>query len=767
MLSEGSDNQALLSFQEIPSWNELKNSLKKINDSGTLILNACNEIKKLLNLKTIFLFLRKRDGDHKDYLEISYQYIDPQILGLFENFFDNIRDKVIQLPTGSIFTNIYNDRKEFAIFDHRELQMIIQESLTFNLNNKNQMPEILKIPSFHVYYVIPIVILDKMIGHLGFFHDKEFMDRDLQDIRQICDIIAGFFAKNQFNNTLSISKENISRLFDEMKNGFALCRMISDQKGEAVDFSFLEMNTAFENITGLKKEKALGKTVLELIPQTDPFWIKAYGEVAFNNKSLRFEQYFEITDKYFEIVSFSPWNDLFATIYTDITEKKQIVQQLSDVLELNQTIIKASVFGIIAINDSGFCILANQAAAEIFDESVEKLLIQNFNKMEYWINSGFKKSAEEVLSNGDEKQTDIHLVKDSGIDIWLDCFFSRFKSKGKPHLLLIINDITERKRAENMLKMSEERLKLALFAANQGLYDTNLKTGEMIVSPEYARMLGFDSETFLENYETWVERMHDDDRERVETYYQSCLNGEILTFHIEFRQKTKSGQWRWILSQGNIVEWDNEGSPLRLMGTHTDISDRKKMEEELIQARIALEEANRVLEKLSNTDALTGIANRRYFSEVFEKEWYRAKRNSKPISLIMMDIDFFKLYNDYYGHLKGDDCLKSVAMAINHSVRRTTDITARYGGEEFVTLLPDTNLEGAKIVAENIHENIERLQIEHLKSTVNRFVSVSLGIATILPIDNQEYTELIEKADKALYKAKEMGRNRFYVYKKD
>ncbi|UIE38007.1 PAS domain S-box protein [Leptodesmis sichuanensis] len=145
-------------------------------------------------------------------------------------------------------------------------------------------------------------------------------------------------------------------------------------------------------------------------------------------------------------------------------------------------------------------------------------------------------------------------------------------------------DITERKQAEAALRDSEERLRLALAAANQGLYDLNVQTGKAIVSPEYAAMLGYDPATFEETNAKWIERLHPDDIEPIAATYRAYVAGEIPDYRVEFRQRAQEGDWKWILSLGKIVAWDEAGQPLRMLGTHTDIDDRKRVEEELRQA---------------------------------------------------------------------------------------------------------------------------------------------------------------------------------------
>ena len=179
----------------------------------------------------------------------------------------------------------------------------------------------------------------------------------------------------------------------------------------------------------------------------------------------------------------------------------------------------------------------------------------------------------------------------------------------------------------------------------------------------------------------------------------------------------------------------------------------------LEESRAKLAEANRTLQKLSALDGLTGIANRRSFDETLKKEWNRAIRGEKTLGLIMLDIDFFKLYNDHYGHQGGDECLKKVATGLESAIHREPDFLARYGGEEFSAILPDTDLEGAVIVAEEMRQAIKALRVEHAKSKVSDIVSISLGVSAVVPQKGTEPEILVAAADQALYKAKEDGRD--------
>lgn len=169
------------------------------------------------------------------------------------------------------------------------------------------------------------------------------------------------------------------------------------------------------------------------------------------------------------------------------------------------------------------------------------------------------------------------------------------------------------------------------------------------------------------------------------------------------------------------------------------------------------------LENTSYSDGLTGISNRRHFNEYYETVWNLAARESSPISLIMIDIDFFKQYNDHYGHQLGDDCLIKIAQKLSESVKRKVDLVVRYGGEEFVCILPKTPIEDAVNIAEALRKNVLSLQIPHAFSAAGEYVTVSLGVTTATPDKDTLPDSLIKAADEALYKSKESGRDRVSV----
>lgn len=233
------------------------------------------------------------------------------------------------------------------------------------------------------------------------------------------------------------------------------------------------------------------------------------------------------------------------------------------------------------------------------------------------------------------------------------------------------------------------------------------------------------------------------------------LSRETARLVLVFRQE--NCDWKIVHSGISIpyhLVQDGEVYPVKSLQERNDYLLR------VVEERTrALEEANLKLELLSNADGLTGIANRRCFDASLDEEWNRARRMGIPLALIMLDVDYFKHFNDQHGHLAGDDCLRALTKLLLKEVRRAGELVARYGGEEFVVLMPDSDLQAARDMAQRIQRSVRTLARTHA-GVPTGIVSVSCGIASIKPSSHNSPINLLEQADRALYRAKAAGRDR-------
>ncbi|HSH73253.1 MAG TPA: sensor domain-containing diguanylate cyclase [Methylophilaceae bacterium] len=269
------------------------------------------------------------------------------------------------------------------------------------------------------------------------------------------------------------------------------------------------------------------------------------------------------------------------------------------------------------------------------------------------------------------------------------------------------------------------------------------------IGPQIEKLLGWTPASWV-SANDWAERMHPEDREWVVNFCVSQSKAGV-DHEADYRALTKDGSYVWIRDVVHVVR-KPDGEVDSLIGFMFDISERKQTEERLITLQ-------KELEDLSFKDGLTGVANRRMFDNILELEWGNARRNNQPLSVIMIDIDYFKQYNDHYGHLQGDDCLKRVAHVLSTAGTRAKDFFARFGGEEFVLVLPETDAEAAKKIAERCRKVVFKEQIPHEKSLVSYALTVSLGVGTITPSHKDEAMAFIDLVDKQLYQAKQQGRN--------
>jgi diguanylate cyclase (GGDEF)-like protein/PAS domain S-box-containing protein len=245
--------------------------------------------------------------------------------------------------------------------------------------------------------------------------------------------------------------------------------------------------------------------------------------------------------------------------------------------------------------------------------------------------------------------------------------------------------------------------------------------------------------------------VHPEDRGKAEAMIRSLRAGGDGGL-LECRLKNKAGEFLWVEANLRPVRDPITGAPIGLLNMARDITRRKKIE-------LELKKANATLEALSLTDALTHLANRRKYDQCFSGEWRRCLRENLPLSLLLLDVDWFKSYNDTYGHPRGDSCLKQVAEAAQDVVCRPGDLVARIGGEEFAVILPNTPAAGAIEVAEQICSAVRHRRLPHDTNPLG-CVTISVGCSTIVPALGQRASTLMHLADKALYKAKHAGRNR-------
>lgn len=326
------------------------------------------------------------------------------------------------------------------------------------------------------------------------------------------------------------------------------------------------------------------------------------------------------------------------------------------------------------------------------------------------------------------------------------------------HIYSIIRDITDRKAIEAALVESESTYKSILNASPDDITITDMAGNIQMVSKAAKKMFGYE-----EDFDEFTSMKFEDfivpeDLERAISNIRLMFTEEYIKPN-EYTGVRRDGSKFDIEVNSGLVRNPN-GIPTKMIIIVRDISKRKQAEKQIQSLIQQLETERNTAQLISITDSLTGLANRRCFDEAFSAEFFRIKRKGEFLSLIMLDVDHFKKYNDIYGHLAGDECLRQIGNILKNIVSRSSDVVARFGGEEFIVILPETDSKGANNIAELIRKSVEDLAITHSGSKTAEYVTISLGVVTVKATEFSEPEQVIALSDKAMYQAKNEGRNK-------
>ena len=306
----------------------------------------------------------------------------------------------------------------------------------------------------------------------------------------------------------------------------------------------------------------------------------------------------------------------------------------------------------------------------------------------------------------------------------------------------------------------EERLRAVIETSLDAIITINKNGLIESINPAVESLIGYNQDDLLgKNIKKIMPNPYHDQHDQYISNYHQTGKKNVIGNQREVVALTKAGNE--IPVELSVAEINLNGEVF-FTGVLRDISERMQLREAMKEINETLFTSNLALKNKSRTDSLTGLANRGYFDEIMFAEIRRAVRGQQPLSLIMIDVDHFKLYNDCYGHQQGDDCLRHIAKAMKESFLRSGELPARYGGEEFCVILPDNDSDQAKVLAEKLNKTIWDLNLPHIDSKTADRVTISIGIATLQTTSTDEISakDIIEPADKALYEAKETGRNK-------
>lgn len=312
----------------------------------------------------------------------------------------------------------------------------------------------------------------------------------------------------------------------------------------------------------------------------------------------------------------------------------------------------------------------------------------------------------------------------------------------------LVRQLSQRQRMAQALVTKEANFRLLAEQSSDMVTRIGLDNRLLYVSPACVRITGWSAEDLLDT--SALAGIHADDIERVEQAITALKNGEAEEARFVYRQRHRDKGEIWAEAALHVTQASDSGTVDGVVAVVRDMTEQKDLQDKLAS--------------LATTDGLTGLANRRAFDERLADEWARARRDGTQLSLLLIDVDQFKKFNDQYGHLAGDGCLRALGRILSALARRPTDLAARYGGEEFAVLLPNTGADGCAEVGEGIRQALQDLAILHAQNPPSRLVTVSVGAAASLPSQiTADSSTLVAAADRALYAAKNSGRDRLVM----
>lgn len=404
---------------------------------------------------------------------------------------------------------------------------------------------------------------------------------------------------------------------------------------------------------------------------------------------------------------------------------------------------------IVDVNDE-FTRLSGYSKSEVIGNSTEDIILwSNPEERQNFITElngkGACKNMEFVFQRKDES-------KFSGM---ISARVTRIHSS--THIISVIRDITERKKFEKAIIESEEKYRSILNASPDDITITDLDGRIIMTSPAAKQIFGYNSgsDNFIGMH--ILDFILGEDVDRIKFDILQMHEGVMGTAN-EYRGVRQDGSVFDIEVNGGLI-YDANGLAHKMVFIIRDITKRKLVESEMKKLVQELEREKNAAQLNAITDSLTGLFNRRYFDNTLRMEFFRLMRSRSTLSLIMLDIDYFKKFNDHYGHLAGDKCIQMIGTTLKTTVERSADVAARYGGEEFIVILPDTDENGAKIMGERIRQAVENLAIPHITSETAEYVTVSVGIVTAYPAELVSPDQVLKLVDDTLYLAKEKGRN--------
>ena len=392
--------------------------------------------------------------------------------------------------------------------------------------------------------------------------------------------------------------------------------------------------------------------------------------------------------------------------------------------------------------ETGRFLRVNPAFCELTGYSRDEILSLSFRSLTHPDDlAASLRMQHEALENGTQYRMEKRYLKKDGSEIWVRIVANPVRDdQGKAACFIgLAEDITGLKQAQETARRNEERWQLALQGTSDGIWDWDARTGQVFFSARWKEMLGFEDDELPNCVETWEQLVHPDDLTEVKASVRRHLRRLTPAYEAEYRLRCRDGRYKWILARGKAV-WDAAGNPTRMVGAHSDITERKKAEEQLVFH--------------ADHDALTGLVNRRYLRSKLDQSILTAQSAGQSLCFAICDIDRFKNVNDAFGHPAGDEVLIAFAGLLRES---EGDLAGRLGGDEFCIILPHATYQAAIDSLNRVRQRLAAFRFR-TAAGVEFNVTASIGVALLEPRMTSHV--LMAAADDALYVAKKSGRNR-------
>jgi len=541
----------------------------------------------------------------------------------------------------------------------------------------------------------------------------------------------------------------------------------------------LSFNPSAEKIFGYRADEVIGKNISLLMPENEAkhhdAYLERYQKVG-STRIMGIDR--EIMGRKKDGSCFPidiALNEtligekkIFSAVIRDISEKVEAQRLLMEQNETLDNILENTDDAYLTVRQDWTITFANSACRSLLDVEPSEIMGEDLREILPDVVSMFYKMMRQTITT-QQPQEVTRLYGPTMKNLEAHC------RPTKEGLIVYFRDITLRVKSEDELRVvresefrNREKVKLAaelssyLKAIDQyALVSATDPSGKIIkVNEKFCQVSGYSRDELL-GQDHRIVNSGTHPKEFFNDLWQTIASGNI--WRGEICNRAKDGSLYWV--ESTIVPLTNSNGTIeRYISVRVDVTERKYNEAKLEKAYQDLSMANFQLEELSRTDSLTNLANRRHFDETIKSELTKLGRQSLPLTLILCDIDYFKRYNDSYGHPAGDECLKKVAHALNSSFTRSGDLVARYGGEEFAIVLLNVNKENALLLAERMRKTVINLNLCHNASDVSDVVTLSIGVTTLVPDSKITVAEIIDQADKALYSAKQKGRNNVQFY---